>query len=450
MRRREGEKLRRREVEKGRREEGGKAAWSICALLFAAAVALSILLVPRVEDIDSGSYRLMAAGEPACRPYANRVLHPLLARALASLVGPHLVGPRSCAADNLRCGDDTNRTTTAETAAPSVNHSQTLTPSNFQTFKLPFSLIALLSSIAFYLCVLSLLRDVRPRWWTFLLLISPLWWVWGGNIYIQDMFAAAFTAILFLVLRARFRHYAAAVFALLFLLQITRESTMVLAVALAAIAAWRREWRLAVGSLAAMLLGMAAVAWISRDALPNTNELGGFVYLVCKTVANGIRNLTGVIPWNDGYAVKLPWQYPDPPLWKCVLPGFLQMGNVHEVGVYAVNFKMALRTFAMWFLYFPGALLFIALRRRASAGAAACGKTSLRGRISSAFGALRGLPFHVQYAFVVGVLFWVLTPFSGASVERLAGYSWPLFWIALPWVYGVERREGGKVLRISF
>ncbi len=75
-----------------KRKYGG-TIWAICALLFALVVALSILLVPRTEDIDSGSYRLMAAGEPARRPYANRILHPLLVRTLFSLGGPHQGGP---------------------------------------------------------------------------------------------------------------------------------------------------------------------------------------------------------------------------------------------------------------------------------------------------------------------------------------------------------------------
>ena len=36
------------------------------ALLFALCVAWSIAFIPRAEDVDSGSYRLMACGEPAC------------------------------------------------------------------------------------------------------------------------------------------------------------------------------------------------------------------------------------------------------------------------------------------------------------------------------------------------------------------------------------------------
>ncbi len=415
----------------------------MCALFFALVVTLSILLVPRTEDIDSGSYRLMAAGERACRPYANRILHPLLARVLSHCDSPfdwdrrHLGGADW---DRRHLGGAMNRPTAAETAAPPVNSQFPILNSQFSILNSPFTLLALLSSITFYLCVLSLLRDIRPRWWTFPLLISPLWWVWGGNIYIQDMFAAALTALLFIALRGNARMRVVLAFILLFLLQLTRESTAVLAIALTALALWRRDWRLALSSLFAMALGMVVVSWATRDALPNTNELGGFAYLACKTLANGLRNLTGVIPWNDGYAVHLPWHYPNPPLWKCTLPAFLQMGNVHEVGVYAIEFKTVLRTLALWLLYFPGALLFFALRRRAHLECVTTDRnTSLRARVSSALACLRAAPLYVQHALVVGLLFWILAPFSGTSLDRLVGYSWPLFWVAIPWRFRAVR-----------
>lgn len=371
--------------------------WAICAIAFAVAVALSIAFIPRVEDIDSGSYRLMAAGEAACKPYANRVLHPAIVHTFCRMFEPS--DPRAFDASL-------------------------------------FFLIAVVSSAVFYACVLSLMREVRPRWLTFLFLVSPLWWVWGGNIYIQDMFAAAVTAFLFLALRGGFRFRTACVFALLFILQFTRESTMVLAVSLAALAAWRRERLLACCAVAAMALGMAAVAWASRDALPNANELGGLTYLACKTVANGLRNLTGVIPWNDGYAAKLPWHYPDAPLWKFTLPAFLQAGNVREVGVYAIDAKCVLRTALAWFAYFPGVIAFAAwkLKRRPDAVSSER-NTSPVLRLRDALCALRVAPLYVQYAFAAGFVFWFLAPFSGASLERLAGYSWPLFWIAVPWLF---------------
>jgi hypothetical protein len=371
--------------------------YSAFALLFAAVVAWSIMAIPRAEDIDSGSYRLMARGEPACRPYANRILHP----ALAGLLGYGA----------------------AKTGGQEENGNQP-SASRFSFADSQFLIIAVLSSIVFYLCILSLLRDVRPRWWVFILLVSPLWWVWGGNIYIQDMFAAALTALMFILLRALDSpggRSSSAIFLLLtatvFLMQLTRESSAVIALSLVALAAIRRDWRLSLGVLVATALGMSVVAWASRNALPNTNELGGAAYLVCKTLANGLRNFTGIIPWNDGYAANLPWQYPDPPIWKCALPAFLQAGNVHEVGIYAFAPKLIVRTLAAWLLYFPGALLFAFAAWR-------------RGGITQT--AWKGHGLHVQLAFAAGALFWLLAPFSGASMERLAGYAWPLFWIALP------------------
>ena len=339
------------------------------------------MAIPRVEDIDSVSYRLMARCEPACRPYANRILHPAIAGAVNRILTANEEGCPSC--ENIS-----------------------------------FVLIAIVSSIAFYLCVIPLIRPIRPRWLVLPLLVSPLWWVWGGNIFLQDMFAAALTAILLLFLRRPGFRPALASLVVLFLLQVTRESTMLLSLALIALAFCHHRWRLAVGALMAMALGMVVVAYASKNALPNTNELGGGVYMVAKAIANGLRNFTGVIPWNDGYAAHIPWHYPDPPLWKCTLPAFLQMGNVHEVGVYKFMPGMVLRTFAFWLLYFPGTIVLMLIRRKG---------------LFRAFAAeFRASPLYIQYAFVVGALFWILAPFSGTSIERLVGYAWPLFWVALP------------------
>ena len=377
----------------------------------------SIAAIPRAEDVDSGSYRLMARGEPACRPYANRILHP----ALAGLLGYGAEKKRTIGQDDKTTMGQENQ----------------------------FHIIAIISSIVFYLSVLSLLRDVRPRWLVFVLLISPLWWVWGGNIYIQDMFAAALTALLLLLLRSLDQRTAPnqspisnpwfSIPLILFLLQLTRESTTLLSLALIVLALWHRRWWLAMGAFVAMAAGMAVVAWASRDALPGANGLDGGVYLVAKAIANGVRNFTGVIPWNDGYAARLPWYYPDPPAWKCTLPTFLQMGNVHEVGIYKFMPGVVLRTFALWLLYFPGVILLLpkcASRTRGQEDEGTSERTAQKFSI-------RRSPFYVQYSFVIGLAFWLLAPFSGASLERLVGYAWPLFWVALPmsFIYNQPQRR---------
>ncbi len=382
------------------------------ALLFALCVAWSIAAIPRVEDVDSGSYRLMARGEPACLPYANRILHPALARVLGY-------------------GAAAPRTTGLEDNRNSPKNSQ------FSILNSQFHLIAVISSLVFYLCVLSLLRDVRPRWLVFVLLISPLWWVWGGNIYIQDMFAAALTALLLLLLRSSEPNSQFPIPCspfpiplILFLLQLTRESSALLSLVLIALALWRRRWRLAVGAFAAMAAGMAVVAWANRDALPSANGLDGGVYLVAKAVANGVRNFTGVIPWNDGYAARMPWYYPDPPVWKCALPAFLQMGNVHEVGIYKFMPGVVLRTFALWLLYFPGVILLFF-----KGVSTTTGQQDNRSAILNSQFSIHNSPFYIQYSLVVGLVFWLLAPFSGPSLDRLVGYAWPLFWVALPMLF---------------
>ena len=361
-------------------------AYLLLAIAFAAAVVASVAVVPRAEDVDSSSYRMMARGESACRPYANRVLHPATVRGLSAAGVP---------------------------------------------MSAAFAATTIASALVFYALLLARMRRIRPTWKVFALLVSPLWWVWGGNFYIQDMVAAAFAAILFCATDmascaagGKFpyrRKTGLCLVALsLFLLQLTRESSVVFAMTLAVLA-WRgKDRRLALASVAAMVAGMAVVAWASRNASPNTNELGGFAYMVCKVVANGVRNFTGMIPWNDGYAARLAFYYPDPPLWKCTLPTFMQWGNVHEIGVYSFKPGTIAVTLATWLLYFPGALPLLARLRG-------------EGRLSVfVCGGFARLPLDVRLALVAGGAFWILAPFSGTSLMRLVGYAWPLFWIALP------------------
>ena len=426
-------------------------------------MAWSIAFIPRAEDVDSGSYRLMARGEPACLPYANRILHPALAGFLWRRF-QNIMPPKS---------DDIGASPTCcrPLAAPPTPHPLTHPPSSpknsqFSILNSQFLLIAVISSLVFYLCILSLLRDVRPRWLVFVLLVSPLWWVWGGNIYIQDMFAAALTALLLLLLRSSEPPSAVTrpissccrplavpppppsfsilnsqfsipliLILILFLLQLTRESTTLLSLVLIALALFRRRWRLAAGAFAAMAAGMAVVAWASRDALPSANELGGGVYLVAKAVANGVRNFTGVIPWNDGYAARLPWYYPDPPVWKCALPTFLQMGNVHEVGIYKFMPGVVLRTFVLWFLYFPGAIVLLLKCVSRTRGQEESPPNPQFPFPNSQFSIPNSqFPFYVQYSFIIGLVFWLLAPFSGPSLDRLVGYAWPFFWVAFPFL----------------
>ena len=357
----------------------------LLAIAFAAAVIASVAVVPRVEDADSSSYRMMAQGEQVCRPYASRVLHPAVARGISAAGVP---------------------------------------------MQMAFAIIMAASAVVFYVLLLVRLRRMRPVWMVFLLLASPLWWMWTGNIYIQDMFAAALAAVLFCVVsmascatdgKAACRKVGLPLVALvLFLLQLTRETSAVFAIVLAVLAWRERDKPLAVVSIVAMVAGMAVVAWNTHDAASNINELGSFSYMACKVVANGVRNFTGLIPWNDGYAAHLAFYYPDPPIWKCTLPTFLQWGNVHEIGIYAFLPELIAMTLVVWPFFFPGAFLLLL---------PACREGRLK---SLAHGGFARLPLDVQLAIVSGGIFWVTAPFCGTSLMRYVGYAWPLFWIALP------------------
>ena len=368
-----------------------RLVYILYVVAFAVVAWVTVLAIPRTEDIDSSSYRAMVCGGEVCRPYASRVLHPAVVRCLMT----------------AGVGQDK-----------------------------AFAAVNIMSAVVFYVLVLVLMQPLRFSSVVFLLLTSPLWWVWGGSLYIQDMFAAMLAAALFITVRVEASSAREGVYCgrrglfcigmLILLMQLTRESSAVFALALAVLAWCERDRRLAIVSVAAMITGMAIVAWVSRDAQPNVNELDGLTYLACKAIANGLRNIAGLIPWNDGYATRLACYYPDPPLWKYTLPTFLQRGNVHEIGIYTFLPETIVITFGVWLLYFPGILLFLGKLRR---------EWQIRTFFYDGF---MHLPLDVKLAFVSGGIFWILVPFCGTSLLRYAGYAWPLFWIALP--YWLSRR----------
>jgi len=111
----------------------------------------------------------------------------------------------------------------------------------------------------------------------------------------------------------------------------------------------------------------------------------------------------------------LPHFYPDPPVWKMSLPTWLQGGSVQEVGVYRFDLPLPLRTVSALLSTF-GLLTVMAWYWLRKEG----------------WSRLKQVPDAFRMAMIIGLAFFVLAPFSGRSVERLVGYAWPAFWLAVP------------------
>ena len=393
--------------------EGHRISLFRKALLGCAVVAVGLCLhgIPQEPDVDSASYRRMAEGRMSevVRPYANRVLHPLAVSGIKNVL-------QSVSAD-------------------------------------PETLAFCLVTVAALAVALVALAELTPELSVFAfaaLVACPTLCLYCVNIYIQDLFALALTALLFWAVSAR--RFAASLL-LLFLLQMTRESTVVIAVALVIAAAFGRRWVWALGACLAWAAGNLAVATISRDALPNIHAMSGGVYLLTKVVANGAENLLGVTVWSDTYARQLPHFYPTPPAWQMAVPAWLPLGGVRSVGIFSVDAWKPLELVVLLGSAF-GLLPVTLLKRNLGSlcqqqrGAARAGclagylrkwRAGLVGLVKS----WRSQTLGVQVAVLAGGVFLLLSPFAGRTVERQIGYAWPLFWLTLPLVM---RAAGGGLL----
>jgi hypothetical protein len=159
---------------------------------------------------------------------------------------------------------------------------------------------------------------------------------------------------------------------------------------------------------------MLLVSMLTQSARPNIHEMGGVSYLVLKVVSNSAANLLGITLWSDTYAQTLPHFYPEQPVWKMALPAVLSPGSISEIGIYRFEPWLPLRTLVMMLTTF-GLLPFCLFYFR-----------------GAGVSKLKELPMGVGIALVCGICFWLLGPLTGRSVDRLIGYGWPAFWVAVP------------------
>lgn len=222
------------------------------------------------------------------------------------------------------------------------------------------------------------------------------------NYYWHDLFYAAVCALFFIVLRAS--PWISLPF--VFLLYLTRESTIVLVAALVGVSALRRQWRfgffvLAVG-LAAMKIDSALIA----RGLPNNQGIPVVLLDALKVPYNLALNVCGLEFWINTNAATL-----DPPIWTTQVPPWLHLGNVREVGYCGFFWERPARTLLTMSTAF-GILPLAAIRTVARDW-----KRMLLQR------------FDILTALLYGALIFFLTPLVGTSPARYVLYGWPVFWL---------------------
>ncbi len=349
--------------------------------LVAAAIGLCLRGMPGSPDVDSFSYQAMAEGrmQEVVQPYAKRVLHPLVVRWVGG----------------------------------------------------SFEVVAVVTLIAFFIALTKLLGAFdngferekivsdphKEMLQLFCLVCAPFFCSYIVEIYLSDLFVMTLTAWFFVFLHKERMGWC---LLMLFLMQISRESTAVVVFAFLSVALVRLQWKLAVCIVGVFACALIVVSFVSRESLGNIHSMGGFVYMVTKVAASALVNLCGLTVWSDTYALALPHYYPNPPLWQMPVPSWLPLGGTKMMGVYTVDVWRPFEVLVVLTSSFG--LLPVVLLKQV--------KSHVRVK-NIKWVACEEIPYSVIVAFMVGVAFCLLSPFSGRTILRYVGYAWPLFWFAL-------------------
>ena len=294
--------------------------------------------------------------------YAGRIFHPLVVRALASVT--HL-------------------------------------PIDWRAFT-----IVSAASLATLFCTLGLYYalEFRMRPWVYLsLAVTPIVVDQYRNYYWHDLFFAALLAIFFLALRAN-RWTSLPI---LFLLFVTRESTMILAFAFIVVAALRREWLLGASAIVVAAVGAKTAGALVAHALPQHNGLPVLLLDLLKIPYNFALNVCGLEFWTNTNAATIT----DPLKWVVNLPSWVRLGNIHQIGYCGFFVERPIKLLLLALSAFGVMPMFVAL--------------SLIGRNHE----LPFKKFDHSVAILYGALMFFLAALTGTNPPRYVLYAWPAFWI---------------------
>jgi len=336
------------------------------AALLATLALLGVWLLARNHpyvDTDAMYYRAMANGETVMKPFAFRVLDPAAVHMFARATGRSTVEG--------------------------------------------FLVVGLLSEwVLLYGVLCPVLERRQDTWLVVVLLLLPFWLRNFTNYFLPDLLHAALCIVYLSLLRRQWWVWAAAIMPLMFL---TRESTVLLAV-IAVPVLWRLAGkRPALWQLAGAVVGMAVSKFAARHALGNQHNINDTLYLIGKIPWNLSRNVFGITLWTNTLHPVAPIRIWDVPHW-------MPMGAIHQIGYCSFDWTYQLSTLAQ---------LLTSFGLGSCVAACLIWRTSLR----------KLLPREEAYlciAAIYGAATFLMAPVLGAAQTRLFDYGWPLFLVYLP------------------
>ncbi len=257
------------------------------------------------------------------------------------------------------------------------------------------------------------MRSWAPRWLLVAIAVAPFWAQQMEYFTLPDAWYALLLAALMGLL---WMEWFGAAAAMIFPLMLSRESTALVVVCLL-VAGWSRlRWRERVGAVLAAAAGSWVVGRLAAGSLGNKEKLPEWAYLLLKMPWNLLRNVAGVQPWSNVYTEI------------CAVPRWqmgVHLGSVRAVGVCGYSSAGLVEWATAAVLNFG--LLPVLV-----------GWLWWRGR------RWRGETVVLRFALLYGALSFALAPALGTWVLRLAGYGWPLFFVALPMLFEDAPVEGRR------
>lgn len=273
-----------------------------------------------------------------------------------------------------------------------------------------FLFLTLVSLLAFFLIAAVLLRRTLKRPVLLVpLLFLPYFLLTLREFFLPDVWYVFLISLFFLALYWEREGVSLVV---LFALFLTRETTALLGLILAAVSWLRSRKLLAVGALVVVVISLYTSGAVGSAGASNIHGLSTPVYTVFKLSYNFLANVLGIRLWVNNYDFCEPTS-------RISLPSSPLLGNIREVGLCGFDASFPLGTaltllsifgvtpLLLWYVLFKGK------RFR---------------------NIVRNLPFWLLMALGYGVVQYVVGVPAGTGVMRIVGYGWPAFLLAVPFL----------------
>lgn len=349
--------------------------------LFISAITVAITWhnLPYLSD-DSEHYIELAEGraENVIKPYSNRIFHPLMVQTLATI-------------------------------------------GNISTDQ-SFFVWAIVALIILTLAVSMIIRLVdlpNPLIIIIAVLLTPFLLNLFKDYYLPDLFHAALLGLFFLLIacaqqvRQQCRWAIGASFLVLFLLVVTRESTILLTLSIVLISFYKSERKLAYAAIAATLVGIFAVSLAAHPGQTNIHAMNDLVYMGLKIPHNFLKNILGIQLWANTFAANQATYCA--PIMTMNLPNWLHLSSINSIGMCDFEPLLPLKTMTLLLVTFGIAPTLV-----------------IYDLVKNFKKILIDSPLWLLIALTYGLLAFFLGTSIGASVMRLIAYGWPCFLIVAP------------------